>query len=69
MVSVIIPSYIDLMAHLNSTIKESKAQIGEVSTVPLEELKRRFSKLLDKDHPDHNPIYVVGTLLEGIGTC
>ena len=63
-VSAVIPSYLDLMAHLNSTIRVGNHEIAEVATNLLEELKRRFSKLLDKDHSDHNPVYIVGTLLD-----
>ena len=60
--SLIIPYYIELRHHLED-MKEVEA-VKAVSDILLSELERRFSKLLDVDDKDHDPIYMIATLLD-----
>uniref|UniRef100_A0A1X7U2L3 BED-type domain-containing protein n=1 Tax=Amphimedon queenslandica TaxID=400682 RepID=A0A1X7U2L3_AMPQE len=60
--SLVIPAYRDLILHLESMEKVS--YLKNVAKILLSELNRRFSKLTDPDHPDHDLVYMVVTLFD-----
>jgi hypothetical protein len=60
--SMVIPSFLELEAHLKGLLE--LPVVGNTSNVLLQELYRRFSKLLDFQDDDHNPVYVIATLLD-----
>jgi hypothetical protein len=60
--SMVIPSFLELEVHLKGLLK--LPVIGNVSNILLQELYARFSKLLDFQHIDHHPVYVIATLLD-----
>ena len=60
--SLIIPYYIELREHLEEMKKiDSLEKVSKIMSV---ELERRFAKLLDHNDKDHNPLYMVATLLD-----
>ena len=60
--SLVIPAYKDLALHLESM--EKVPFLTNVAKILLKELHRRFAKLTDPDHPDHDPVYMVATLFD-----
>jgi hypothetical protein len=60
--SAVIPYYLALKLHLQTMATISS--ITEVASMLLTELERRFSKLIDFQHVNHDPIYIVATMLD-----
>ena len=60
--SLIVPYYVELRHHLGD-MKKIDA-VGKVADILLSELERRFGKLLDSSDKDHDPIYMIATLLD-----
>ena len=60
--SLIVPYYVELRHHLGD-MKKIDA-VGKVADTLLSELERRFGKLLDSSNKDHDPIYMIATLLD-----
>ena len=60
--SLIIPYYVDLREHLEEMKKiDSLEKVSKIMSV---ELERRFGKLLGHNDKDHDPLYMVATLLD-----
>ena len=53
--SLVIPAYRDLILHLQSMEKVSF--LTNVAKILLSKLNRRFTKLTDPDHPNHDLVY------------
>ena len=60
--SLIIPYYVELREHLEEMKKIDSLE--KVSTIMSVELERRFAKLLDHNDKDHDPLYMIATLLD-----
>ena len=61
-VSYVVPFIKDLELHLMEM--KRVPELAEVSSVLLCELQRRFIKFTDPHHDDHEPLYLVSTLLD-----
>ena len=60
--SLVIPYYVELREHLEHMKKIDCLE--KVSKIMAVELERRFAKLIDHNDKDHDPLYIVATLLD-----
>ena len=60
--SLVIPTYWELQYHLDEMMKVPFLE--NVSTILMKELHRRFNRLIDPTDPDHDPVYMIATLLD-----
>ena len=60
--SLVLPMYWELQYHLDEMMKVPFLE--NVSTILMKELHKCFNRLIDPTDPDHDPVYMIATLLD-----